>query len=266
MVKNPHTGVDDKGQPSQHFDYVLTDQQTGITLSANSKDDATRISFAEGPFNRWVAENRIPLVIIGAGHANILLKGPHQDGENRWVITTHDPMSQREHDISLKEQLSLDQWIEQSLKTGKIAIDKEATRIATSLKQLHPERYKLSNSLTKGQTRQQLFQYYFKDLSPLSIPSIYLTEIYESLYDGSYNLSIAYDPEIPDEVKEAINQATQTGLNCIPLSFVSGLARLLVLRENPQEQRRIADIVKRDFGITLLTREEILAGLKTPIT
>lgn len=245
-------------------EYLLEDRQSGIGLEVNKKEEARDNDFFVSGFANWSLRHHLPVAINGPGHATLIVKGPEQimeEGKQKWVIKVYDPLRDGVRNIDLKEQKSFKEWLNENIKTGKIEV------ILNVIDATQPPKYRyilpkdpndLEVEIVNPESEKMIYLRFLQETLPFARTAIPGTA-WDNFYNGTYDLTLNNDPNIPKEVVERLFKEIQhDGKNCIPMSFIKGAMLYTLSPGNADEKKEIVRQIYDDFGVKLYTRDELL--------
>ena len=198
----------------------------------------------------------VPMILTGPIHANIVLKGPHKNQDGEWGISYYDPLKKRDHWSPLKKQESFEEYIQRKLVEGTIKSEPSIIHISES-----PNTFDYIDSKGDIQNMDNLYMMYFNENTQNPVEQYVTSAPWRSLREGTYDLSLEGDTELNQELIDGKIQAfQQNDQDCLPLSLFAGILRYAAKPGNKAWKNSELKQFNKDFGLTIFTREEILAA------
>lgn len=234
----------------------LDPKTQAIKIETTNADRIENEWFGTSGFLTWALSHKVPLAFYintdsrGEGsHAQTLLKLDVSNGKLQAVF--YDPKGTGEHREDLIQK-PFDQFIIEKVNTG------EFTSTATTVDGRPYYTFKLRTG--EDLTNNDLINHWLNAISPPNRKIIATAEAINQLVTNTFDLTLQDDRDLPDKVKKGKLQVGQfDGKNCVPISFFHAVMRYLAKPGNVEDKNLLAQQFKEDFGVELLTREQILA-------
>lgn len=222
------------------------DPVTNIDMDVPSIDAVDNGWFHSTGFTNWAHENALPLFFLAPGdiHAQLLLK-LDKDG-----YYFYDPTSNEGEQFRLyKNNITFENYLQEMV--NKKEIRAEGVEISgRKYINYHDKNDAIMNNA-------ELVNLWLNHIMPVPIyPNSFAFQL---IVDKKYDLTLENDPDLPDHIKKGKIQRMQfDGKNCIPISFFHAALRYAAKPGNNEFKRTGIKKFQEDFGVRILTREEIL--------
>lgn len=171
----------------------------------------------------------------------------------------YDPLSNEgEQWRELARQSSLEEYINDQIRQGKLkrnVIEIDNEKITQYIKPAIHEPY--FSSEERVASDRELFEEWLHYVMPVQIHlNVHALDF---LSQNRFDLTLENDSDFPDHIRQGKIQKVQfDGKNCVPISFFMNAVRYAAKPgDNEFKKRGIAKFLE-DFGVRILTREEIL--------
>ncbi len=242
-----------------------TDVKSGLSLSIENSRTPEALSnawFEDGVLINYANRIGLPLVLwnssssTSGNHISLLLKGPTLYADDQYRVLVYNPQKDSAHLEIVDIQQSFSDFYRAKKQELEPYLNRDKNRYEWG--ESRGDDFDFEGSYVEADKLDEfLYKQWLKPVQGRSVS--YSTAGLRTLVDGQYDLSIEDDSELPVELKMGKTQAFQAdGHNCGPLSLYAGMVRYLAMPGNEAHKKQIAQTLRADFNLWLLTRDELL--------